>query len=200
MKRRTLYFWVAVALQVMVLVGMTGIRAYTLATGTRILLKTLPVDPRDLFRGDYVRLRYEISELHAGQIRLEDHEYRRGDVIWVVLEPGSPYWHAVAAGHTRPRPASGQVVAQGRVRYAYNWTPPSENPDDPQHPDKDRTPAPTDLRLEVEYGIESFFVPEGQGRPLERPEIRLDVEVAVDRFGHAAIARVFADGQEVNFE
>ena len=33
----------------------------TLTTGETILLRVVPVDPRDLFRGDYVILSYEIS-------------------------------------------------------------------------------------------------------------------------------------------
>lgn len=180
MNRRSRWFWAAVALQVLVLLGMTGMRAYTLATGTRVLLKTLPVDPRDLFRGDYVRLRYEISRLPVGQVQAAGHELRRGDVVWVLLAPGQPHWQAVAAGPRRPEPGPRQVAVQGRVQY--------------------REDGPEGQYLHVEYGIESFFVPEGEGRRLERPEIQLDVEAAVDRFGRAAIARVFADGNEVRFE
>jgi uncharacterized membrane-anchored protein len=37
----------------------------------------------------------------------------------------------------------------------------------------------------MEYGIESFYIPEGKGRDYERGQ--LDVEVAVDRAGHGVI-------------
>lgn len=198
MSRRSLYFWTAVALQVLVLVGMTGIRAYTLATGTRVLLKTLPLDPRDPFRGDFVRLRYEISELHADQVRLTEHEYREGEAIWVVLEPGAPYWRAVAAGPERPAAAPGQVVVRGQVRYYATW--PEPLPPDAQRSGRERQPEREAHRLGLEYGIESFFVPEGEGHKLERPEVQLEIEAAVDRFGRAAIARAFVEGKELKFE
>ena len=32
-------------------------------TGTKIVLQTIPIDPRDLLRGEYVDLRYEISDV-----------------------------------------------------------------------------------------------------------------------------------------
>jgi hypothetical protein len=43
--------------------------------GTMIYMRTAPVDPRDIFRGDYVRLNYDISRLAADQ--LEDAGVRR---------------------------------------------------------------------------------------------------------------------------
>ena len=40
-------------------------RAAILRDGRQVLLKVEPVDPRDLLRGDYVRLGYDISRLPA---------------------------------------------------------------------------------------------------------------------------------------
>ena len=53
------------ALWLAILGGMVAINEHTLRTGREIVLKTVPVDPRDLFRGDYVTLRYDISRLQA---------------------------------------------------------------------------------------------------------------------------------------
>lgn len=39
---------------------------FTLKTGREVLLKTIPVDPRDLFRGEYVNLSYEIGQMPQG--------------------------------------------------------------------------------------------------------------------------------------
>lgn len=196
MSRRSWLFWAAVALQVLVLAGMIGMRAYTLATGTRIRLQTLPLDPRDPLRGDYVNLRYEISELRSDRLELAPWSYRRDDVIWVVLAPGQPFWRAVAAGPRPQTPGPGQVQVQGRVRYSGDWP----DPPAPGRPPPDHPPPPVLRRVGVAYGIESFFVPEGEGRKLERPQVRLEIEVAVDRFGRAAVARAFVDGQELRFE
>jgi uncharacterized membrane-anchored protein len=45
---------ILIALQTTALLGMVGIKQYTLSTGTPIVLKTEPIDPRSLFQGDYV--------------------------------------------------------------------------------------------------------------------------------------------------
>ena len=43
-------------------------RASILRSGTEVLLKTAPVDPRDLLRGDYVILTYDISTISTTSI------------------------------------------------------------------------------------------------------------------------------------
>jgi uncharacterized membrane-anchored protein len=52
-------------------------------------------------------------------------------------------------------------------------------------------------RLAVTYGLESYFVPEGKGRLIERSERPVVVEVSVDRDGRAVIRRLLVDGQAV---
>ncbi len=54
---------IALAVPVLILVGMCFIPLYTLTTGNDIILETIPVDPTDLFRGDYVTLRYAAEEV-----------------------------------------------------------------------------------------------------------------------------------------
>lgn len=56
-------FALAIALQLLLLAGLLGFRQYTLLTGQRIWLRTVPVDPRDMFRGDYVTLSYQVSRI-----------------------------------------------------------------------------------------------------------------------------------------
>jgi hypothetical protein len=49
----------------------------------------------------------------------------------------------------------------------------------------------------VRYGIENYFVPEGEGRALERPKPneKVTIQVAVDRYGRAGIQAVLVNGQ-----
>jgi uncharacterized membrane-anchored protein len=61
---RTTKFYIIIILQIVLLFAMIGTKIYTLKTGTKILLEVLPVDPRDLFRGEYVRLQYKISTIN----------------------------------------------------------------------------------------------------------------------------------------
>lgn len=175
-----LRFALVVLLQVLVLFALIGSRAYTLATGTRVLLETEPIDPRDPFRGDYVRLNYVISDLDLNELQVPDQDLGRQQTAWVLLAPGSPYWEPVTVSVDRPAAAPGQVAVRARVASYYDWE--------------------GERRLHLIYGTESFFVPEGEGRKLEGPEVRLDVEVAVDRFGRPALARVLHEGREIRFE
>lgn len=46
-----------------------GEREWVLRTGRTIYLRTIPVDPRDVMRGDYVRVAYEMSSVSRAQCR-----------------------------------------------------------------------------------------------------------------------------------
>jgi uncharacterized membrane-anchored protein len=48
----------------------------------------------------------------------------------------------------------------------------------------------------VHYGIESYFVPQGAGKPIEdqRNKEKVSVDIAVDRDGRAAIKALKIDG------
>jgi hypothetical protein len=54
-------------------------------------------------------------------------------------------------------------------------------------------------RLTIKYGLESYFVPEGEGRKLEqaRNQQKLRVVAAVLPSGRAAIKRLLLDGEPV---
>ena len=53
--------------------------------------------------------------------------------------------------------------------------------------------------LDVRYGIERYFVPEGEGRKLQsaRNQHRLTIVAAVAPTGRAAIKRLLIDGEPV---
>ncbi len=140
-----------------------------LRTGREVLLKTVPVDPRDLFRGDYVVLSYDISRIDT---RVPD-AFSLGAPIYVLLGLEGPY--SVVSGIQHQPPKDG-LFLKGQVQEVNGTT------------------------VRVQYGIESYFVPEGQGRRLERlRDHRLDVRASVDRTGTARIKAVLLDGQPVTF-
>ncbi len=177
---------VVVALQTLALVAMVAMKQWTLATGTPVLLETEPIDPRSVFRGDYVRLAYAISDLdHARFPGLEDFE--RHDEIYVLLRAAEPYWEPVSIHHDRPEVPARHVAIRGEVGYSgvvYD-------------PESDNSRHETSVR----YGIENYFVPEGEGRALERPaeDEEVSLLVAVDRAGNAGIKAVLVNG-EVRYE
>jgi uncharacterized membrane-anchored protein len=154
------FLWVAVA------AGLVSSKQYTIRTGKTVLLETVPVDPRDFLRGDYVILRYKISDLDLRKIQSEKPYYRRGETVYVKLEPKGKFWEAVAIKTKKPLSGEGLFI-KGKVQY-------------PQ--------------LAVNYGIESYFVPEGEGKDIEQSmrgnKSPVEVEVLVDSSGNALIKKV----------
>ncbi|MEO1144842.1 MAG: GDYXXLXY domain-containing protein [Cyanobacteria bacterium J06638_22] len=56
-------FWVPLAIQTLLIALAPAQALYTRAVGTPVVLQTIPVDPYDLFRGYYVTLNYNISNV-----------------------------------------------------------------------------------------------------------------------------------------
>ncbi|MEN8195578.1 MAG: GDYXXLXY domain-containing protein, partial [Pseudomonadota bacterium] len=69
-----------VVLQTAALVGMVAVKHRTLIAGRPILLETEPIDPRSLFRGDYVRLNYAIGSLDYADVE-GDNDFERRDQV-----------------------------------------------------------------------------------------------------------------------
>lgn len=173
---RRKWFILIVALQIAVLLAMIGMKWSTLTFGERILLKTLPVDPWDVFRGDYIVLNYEIATLDLDQVAHDDIIFKPNDSVFVVLKPGEKYW--AAEGVYLHRPEDGSRFIKARVSYydEYSGT------------------------LHLDYGIGSYYVPQHQGREIENQRVPLEVEVSIDRWGNSAVSRLFLEGQEIEFQ
>jgi uncharacterized membrane-anchored protein len=181
-ERRNLWLGIgAVALvQALVLGWMIWDRAHLLSSGREIVLEVIPVDPRSLFRGDYVTLGYDITRF---QIPEGAKPLKRGAVVYVTLQKGAGDRWQVAGWSAVPPATSGpdQIVLKGRVEYASAATP--------------RSPG----QATVSYGIETFFVPEGTGTELEKlvGEKKLNALVAVGEDGTAAIKGLIVEGKRV---
>jgi len=176
MSKRSWAIAVIVVAQSMLLMGMIAKKQYTLSMGTPILLKTQPVDPRSLFRGDYVRIRYDIDQLDRKLPGVKA-GFQKGDTIYVVLVKDERYWRAVSAHPNKLKLPQGQIAIRGEVRNAQSYR----------------------SDIWVSYGINTYFVPEGEGRKLERPQEGdvVDIEVAIDENGDAAIRALLLNGKRV---
>jgi len=176
-----------VVLMTAVLAGVVGMRVYTLATGKEILLQTVPVDPRSLFQGDYVVLDYPISTIDLSRVAGEDRNFRQGEQIYVELGPDGAFWSVVRVHKALPTELREDHVAmRGTVDSLRAGSP---------MPFGGRFPG----RAEIRYGIEQFFVPQGQGIDLERYRNlrRLAVIVAVDQYGTSGIKGLVIDGEVI---
>jgi uncharacterized membrane-anchored protein len=162
-----------------VLAAMVIDRTRLLASGRQITLPIVPVDPRDLFRGEYVRLGYDIGRVPVRL--LEGPAPHANEAFYVVIEKRPDgTWAPVKVARSQPQETSPDRVVL-KARSAFRWP---------------GTAAPTAMHP-VRYGIESYFVPEGQGKRLEKLalEKRMAALVAVDAKGNAAIKGLIIDGQ-----
>ena len=176
---RPALFALAGLLQVGLIATMVIDRAGILREGTEITLQTSPVDPRDFLRGDFVVLSYDISSVPVGELKGKLPQNREPRLFVKLAPKGDGFYGAVSV-HLDPVPVSGgEVLIQGRVTN-WRWCGNCDN-------------------LGVRYGLERFFVPEGEGRELEhaRNRRRLAVVAAVTPSGRAAIKRLLLDGKPV---
>lgn len=180
---------VLVVLQTLVLGWLVASRIALLRSPDTVTLATEPVDPRDLFRGDYVTLTYGITRLTIGELP-GDRDFSRGDAIHVELAPTGATWQAVGVWHDYPKPAGRNKVIRGRVTYVARNTGPLSGSDE-------ETPCNGCVTATVVYGIESYFVPEGHGRDIEgaRNARQLSVDVSLAGDGEAAIKGLRLDGE-----
>ena len=166
--KKIILVWVCVGFQVLILTWMAAQREYVLLTGRTVYLRTAPVDPRDIFRGDYVVLNYEISRIPRGKVKGDWDKIRRGDKIYVVLKQ-HPDGLAELDYATTRKPKSGLFI-RGRVRYKWRGG-----------------------EIRVRYSIEAYFVEQDKGLELERGRRRegvripLEMEVALGRNGLAVL-------------
>lgn len=165
-----------------ILITLVADRVRLLAGGREIELAIRPVDPRDLFKGDYVQLAFDISELDRA-IAPADAAPPKGAADWrsavrtvyVTLQRAADgSWKPVAVADALPTGLGAERIAiKGQ---SLTWD-----------------------RRRVAYGIERYFVPEGAGRRLEdlARQAKLGAIVAVDRRGNAAIKGLVIDGKRV---
>ncbi len=167
------------AVQTIALVYMIVDRQATLDAARVVTLKVAPVDPMDPLRGEFVILTYDISRLKPADLDGED-TFQNADTIYVTLQNKGEEWAAVAIGHN-PVAAPGGVVIKGTVNYVNEFT----------------VDTKTTTELNVTYGIESFFVPQGKGREIEQERQRGDLtaDIAIDPKGRAAIKAMRRKGQ-----
>lgn len=166
MKRK---LWLLVLLQCLVLVFLAGQHYAVLLFGKEIVLKTVPVDPKDPFRGDFARLSYEISRIPAP----ETGDCKPGRKIHVLLEKqGDVYVYKDASFENRFVAEANQAVLTGKTGFCDKWG----------------------QTVQVIYGIEQAFVEEGMGKPLEDRNAAATVAAKVLN-GRAVLDHVYIDGK-----
>ena len=175
---RTTFALIIVALaQTGALGMMVADRLLLLRTGREITLPIIPVDPRDFFRGEYVRLGYDVGRVPPALV--DGPSPRANSAFYVVLERKDDAWRPVKVTRALPKESGPDRIVL-KARSDARWA--VRDRDTPQF---------------VRYGIESYFVPEGEGKRLEdlARDKRMAALIAVDRRGNAAIKGLIIDGK-----
>ncbi len=171
MKRLLLFL--AIAFQFVVLAYMGVKREFILLAGETVWLRTAPIDPRDIFRGDYVTLNYEISTIRQRQMSesLAERDVSKGEVVYVGLTAEAQGLATVGIASLR-RPGSGRYI-RGRVLRGWSANSRAGN---------------------VKYGIEKYFVEQGAGHGIEERrgtragiQVPMEMEVALGGDGTAVL-------------
>jgi len=157
-----------VALQIALLLTIVGNYHYIAVAGQEITLKTAPVDPRDLFYGDYVILNYEISQIERRSVQTDLSAERYGPFpVYVLVEKRNHPWHeAVGVYVKKPEPGPNQAVLRAKLDFF----------------------SPQEETMYLTYGLERYYVPENTGRQWEDRREQLNVvDVKVTANGSAVI-------------
>ncbi len=113
MRRRT-GFLVGILFELLAIFGLFVPYVLLTSSGTEITLRTVPVDPRSMFRGDYVTLGYEA----AAGIKYSEVSAGEDDVVqpvFLVLEKKGDIYERVAVSKKQPALKEGQVCLRGNV-------------------------------------------------------------------------------------
>lgn len=105
----------AVGLQLLVLLGMVAARIGPLLNGEPITVRVEPVDPRDLFRGDYVILSYAFSRATGDVTGAPE-----GSTVYAVMVRDGNHWRADSYTYQKPTEGvflRGKVLSGGRIEY-----------------------------------------------------------------------------------
>lgn len=131
--------WI-VLLWIIILVGLFVFQNQKLQSGEEIWVKPVPVDPRDLFRGDYVIFSYDFSTFRTSAME-EPMPNELNRVVYALLKnDGSSF---VLDRFTLTKPAKDSIFLKGF------------------------TPGGLYDGAQVTYNLESYFVPEGTGKKFE---------------------------------
>ena len=144
---------------------------YPLWMGREVKLRTVPVDPRSMFRGNYARLNYEISNIPVKDIN-KLITPRHGEIIYVKLRAGKDSLYAYD-GVSLDKPDN-DVHIRGRIQSFRG--------------------VRNEGNYQIKYGIEAYFAPKAKALKLEK-ELRSSglAIVMVANNGKAALKEILSE-------
>lgn len=149
-------------------VWFAGIQEYTLQTGVDVYLETVPVDPRDPLRWDYVVLRYAIERDDKVLDFISKNSFTQiGDTVYIGIKTENEMTMVDSVSRGKPK---NWLFIRWKID-TWGW---------------------------VDLWIWKYFVPEGTGREIERVRSDMQVLAVVDKYGTAKIKDLYYQWEKIN--
>lgn len=183
MKKQTKSLIIILIIWAVILFGIIISKELVIHTGTKLMLQAQPVDPRDVFRGDYVVLTYKnLSVIKQADLKYKyvSQSLEQWNNVYVLLDTEGKYPKPIGVYRTI---ASLKDKSQKGIFLRGYLT------------DK------TNKELSIDYHIEHFFLPEGEGLKVERKTgADIAVEVIVNDEGSIVPLDLYVNDQKLRFK
>ncbi|HYF05267.1 MAG TPA: GDYXXLXY domain-containing protein [Patescibacteria group bacterium] len=213
MNTKTFKIFLAVFVQLAIVLTVTGVKYTQSVNGVEVLLKIRPVDPTDILRGDYVTLAYDIDrfQIRDGYVFEEGTntamsgfksymgyvgEMQKDDVVYVGLErmESSKYWGF--SGHISTQmpefvDPTREVYLKGVIESEYK-----EDVGSAPEGDEYYRYSSQVQHITIRYNnLDRYDIPQGTGQGFDPAKFEFSVRVNVKpRDGNAVIKQVYKDG------
>lgn len=191
-------------LQTVLIVAVPLQAAIATLLGTTVILRTVPVDPYDPFRGYYTTLQYDISQ-RGVLSTLEGWEVIQPNLEPTgtprILRPGQSFY-VVLADQTPADPPAATSVGEP-------WQPVRVARDRPGSLPPNQIALKGTYRSDrIVYGLERYYLPEAERLDLERrireaqtgeEQPRFFVEVRISPLGNAVPIALWLQGDRIEF-
>lgn len=177
-------FWSIIFLQLLFIFGFFGYVHYHLIMGESVFLKLVPPrDPLSLLQGHYLVLNYEISNLNPENCTFytpyspDCSYFEIGKIVYVTLKKEGNYHRCKRIDLYLPQ---NELFIKGKIVSKYG------------------------CNLNIEYGIENYFIPEKNYQKIEEKlqelvrEKEILVEAKVNYRGEALIKRLIINGEKLD--
>ena len=129
-----------IALQFTFIIGRVATKEHTIKSAQEIIVKLAPLDPRSLLQGDYVLLRYEITNLTEAAPKVPS-GFLPKRIKVVLTQKNNVYTYKTHLAWTQDYTLEpGDIIMNGKIKGGNS----------------------------VVFGIENYFIEEGTGREVER--------------------------------
>ncbi|AFS78882.1 hypothetical protein Curi_c18770 [Gottschalkia acidurici 9a] len=193
--KRLLKRIIVFSIPILILLSMTISPLLTISRGVDIKLETKPVDPRDLFRGDYVVLSYKIEDIELDKVSNEvkdyfkDNEQTYSTLAFALLEKSLDGYYVIK-NISLKKPDSGIYLKGTLSKYTtFEESSEEEAPVSGLNSDFPENKGEYVDVYTMKYNLDKYFVPENTGKKLEQDGLKGDLIATVRVYNGNSLLR-----------